>query len=73
MQEYTTPGLFIANLLDDPSPTMPVAPLPPPAGAGAPPPPAHNGAAYWIKVSARTDGSFIVTNARNRFAKTYAQ
>ena len=45
---------------------------PPPAGAGAPPPPAHNGTAYWIKVSAREDGSFTVTNARNGFTKTYA-
>ena len=41
-------------------------------GAGAPPPPAHNGTAYWIKVSARDDGSFTVTNARNGFTKTYA-
>jgi len=38
----------------------------------APPPPAHNGMAYWFKVSAREDGSFTVTNARNGFAKTYA-
>jgi hypothetical protein len=44
----------------------------PPAGPGAPPPPAHNGTAYWIKVSARDDGSFTVTNARNGFTKTYA-
>ena len=40
-------------------------------GAAAPPPPAHNGPAYWIKVSAQTDGSFTVTNARNGFSKTY--
>jgi len=38
----------------------------------APPPPAHNGTAYWIKVTARTDGTFTVTNTRNGFAKTYA-
>ena len=31
----------------------------------------HNGTAYWIKVSAQTDGSFTVTNARNGFSKTY--
>ena len=31
----------------------------------------HNGPAYWIKVSAQTDGSFTVTNARNGFSKTY--
>ena len=40
--------------------------------SGVTPPPVHNGQAYWIKVSARQDGSFTVTNARNRFAKTYA-
>ena len=27
--------------------------------------------AYWIKVSARSDGSFTVTNSRNGFSKTY--
>ncbi|MEO7191275.1 MAG: MBL fold metallo-hydrolase [Vicinamibacterales bacterium] len=27
---------------------------------------------YWIKVSARADGSFTVTNSRNGFSKTYA-
>jgi hypothetical protein len=72
-QEYTVPGMFIANLLDQPSTAMPVAPLaPPPPGANVPPPPAHNGPAYWIKVTAQTDGTFTVTNARNGFAKTYA-
>jgi competence protein ComEC len=72
-QEYTVPGMFIANLLDQPSTAMPVAPLAPPApGANVPPPPAHNGPAYWIKVSAQTDGTFTVTNARNGFAKSYA-
>ncbi len=36
-----------------------------------PPPPAHNGKAYWIKVSAQLNGSFTVTNTRNGFTKTY--
>ena len=36
-----------------------------------PPPPAHNGKAYWIKVSAQQDGTFTVTNQRNNFTKTY--
>ncbi len=72
-QEYTVPGMFIANLLDDPSPAMPVAPIAAPQpGPNAPPPPAHNGPAYWIKVTAQTDGTFTVTNTRNGFAKTYA-
>jgi hypothetical protein len=72
-QEYTVPGVFIANTVDEPQVAMPVAAMtPPPAGPGAPPPPVHNGPAYWIKVSARADGSFTVTNARNGFSKTYA-
>ncbi len=72
-QEYTVPGMFIANLLDQPSATMPVAPIAAPTpGPNTPPPPAHNGPAYWIKLSAKPDGSFTVTNARNGFTKTYA-
>jgi len=72
-QEYTVPGMFIANLLDQPSAAMPVAPIAAPTpGPNTPPPPAHNGPAYWIKLSAKPDGSFTVTNARNGFTKTYA-
>jgi competence protein ComEC len=72
-QEYTVPGMFIANLLDQPSAAMPIAPIAAPApGPNTPPPPAHNGPAYWIKISAKEDGSFTVTNARNKFSKTYA-
>jgi len=71
-QEYTVPGMFIANLLDEPSQAMPVAPMPAPAGRDAPPAPIHNGAAHWIKVSAQANGTFTVTNARNGFSKTYA-
>jgi competence protein ComEC len=72
-QEYTVPGMFIANVLDEPSAAMPVAPMPPPQpGPGASPAPVHNGTAYWIKVSAQADGSFTVTNGRNGFSKTYA-
>ena len=71
-QEYTVPGLFIANTFDDPLTAMPIAPMPaPPPGRDAPPPPVHNGPAYWIKVSARRDGSFTVVNARNGFEKVY--
>lgn len=32
----------------------------------------HDGPAFWIKVSARADGSFTVTNSRNQFTKSYA-
>ena len=71
-QEYTVPGMFIANLVDDQGPAMPVAPMTPPqSGAQAPAAPVHNGTAYWIKVSAQTDGTFTVTNGRNGFSKTY--
>jgi hypothetical protein len=69
-QEYTVPGIFIANVEE--GATVPVAPLPPPQpGTTAPPAPQHNGPAYWIKVSAQTDGSFTVTNGRNGFSKSY--
>ena len=71
-QEYTVPGMFIANTTDEQPSALPVAPVPaPPPGPGATPPPAHNGKAYWIKLSAQRDGSFTVTNARNGFTKTY--
>ena len=71
-QEYTTPGLFIANGVDQPNPAMPVAPMTPPGrGAAAAPAPVHNGTAHWIKVNATNDGTFTVTNSRNNFSKTY--
>ena len=69
-QEYTPPGVFIANGVDDQPNAMPIAPIPAP-GANAPPAPVHNGRAYWIKVSAREDGTFTVTNSRNGFSKDY--
>jgi len=69
-QEYTVPGMFIANSLDEQPAAMPIAA----AAAPAPgtPAPAHNGPAFWIKIAAREDGSFSVTNARNGFTKAYA-
>jgi competence protein ComEC len=73
-QEYTVAGIFIANVTDDPQQTMPVAAMPlPGAGNPAPAAPAHNGPAYWIKVSAQQDGTFSVTNARNQFTKVYVK
>jgi hypothetical protein len=68
-QEYTVPGMFIANTVDESQAAMPIAPFQATAGGQAPP--IHNGTAYWIKVSAQPDGTFIVTNARNNFSKTY--
>jgi competence protein ComEC len=72
-QEYTVPGVFIANVIDEQPASLPIEPIAAAApGATAAPPPAHNGPAFWIKVSARDDGSFTVTNARNGFSKSYA-
>ena len=71
-QEYTVPGLFIANGVDDQPSAIPIAPMPlPQPGSNAPPPPAHSGRAYWVKLSAQEDGTFTVTNARNGFSKVY--
>jgi hypothetical protein len=71
-QEYTVPGLFIANVFDEPQTAMPVAAeAAPQPGAQATPAPQHNGTAHWFKVSAQPDGTFTVTNSRNGFSKTY--
>jgi hypothetical protein len=71
-QEYTVPGMFIANVVDEPPAAMPVAPMSPPQpGPGAPPAPLHNGTSYWIKMSAEADGSFTITSGRNGLSKTY--
>ena len=71
-QDYTVPGVFIANGIDDQPAAMPIAALAAPApGPGAPSPPVHNGPAHWLKLSAQSDGTFTVTNARNGFQKTY--
>jgi beta-lactamase superfamily II metal-dependent hydrolase len=71
-QEYTQPGMFIANTIDDPPSALPVAPIAAPQpGPNTPPPPQHNGTAHWIKLTAQPDGSFTVTNTRNNFSKTY--
>lgn len=71
-QEYTVPGMFIANTTDEPREAMAVAPIPAPQpGPGTPPAPVHNGPSHWIKLSAQSDGTFTVTNTRNGFSKTY--
>jgi len=73
--EYAVPELFIANLDPEPADSpveAPSAPAGPGRGRGRGQFPAHDGPAHWIKVSAREDGSFTVTNARNSFGKTYA-
>ncbi len=71
-QEYTVPGMFIANEFDQPQTAMPIAAaVNPPQGQQAPAAPEHNGKAYYIKVSAQEDGTFTVTNTRNGFSKKY--
>jgi hypothetical protein len=65
--------MFIANGPDEALSAMPIEPAASaPPGPGTPPPPAHNGPAFWLKLLARRDGSFDVTNGRNGFKKAYA-
>jgi competence protein ComEC len=67
------PATFIANLDDNAVVASVLTPPPSPPGGGpgaGGAPPAHV-PAFLIKVSARRDGSFTVTNTRNGFAKTY--
>jgi hypothetical protein len=64
--EWNTPGVFIANI-EEPEVVAGVLTKTPLGGRAG-----HStGPAYWIKVSARADGSFMVTNTRNNFSKTY--
>jgi competence protein ComEC len=69
-QEYTVPGLFIANLDETAIPVAPLV-LPPPGSTPLGPAPVHNGPAGYFKVSAQADGTFTVANSRNGFSKTY--
>ena len=72
----------MANVLLNPPATFgqPGAGRPGPGAPGAPGPGGragggreeHTGPAFWIKVSAQSDGTFSVTNTRNNFTKTYA-
>ena len=64
--EWNTPGVFIANI-EEPEVVAGVLTKTSLGGRAG-----HStGPAYWIKVSARADGSFTVTNTRNNFSKTY--
>ncbi len=51
-----------------PAGTAPVGPVYPAGLNGN----ANHSPAYWIKVSAKANGSFTVTNSRNGYTKTYA-
>ena len=71
-QEYTVPGAFIANQIDQQSDGMPIGTWTPPLpGQQAPPAPTHNGKSNYFKITAQQDGTFTVTNTRNNFSKTY--
>ena len=68
--EHNAPGVMIANIdeRDQLAALIGGAPTPP-AGPGGT---AAHAPAHFIKVSARNDGSFTVTNSRNGYSRTYA-
>ena len=68
--EHNSPGAFIANL--DSDATIASVLTAAPGGQVAGTSPAH-APAHYIKISARPDGSFTVTNTRNGFTKTYGR
>ncbi len=75
--EHNAPGVMVANV-DEPAQLAAIvggtaaggqtAATPPPAGPGGN---ANHAPAHYLKVTARNDGSFTVTNSRNAYAKTY--
>jgi hypothetical protein len=73
--EHNAPGVLIANIdppeqlaaILNPSTAQPA--VAPPAGPGGN---AAHAPAHYLKVSARNDGSFTVTNSRNNYSRTYA-
>jgi len=74
--EHNAPGVKIANIdeRDQLAAIISAAPgttpaVAPPAGPGGN---AAHTPAHYIKVSARADGSFTVTNTRNGYSKAYA-
>ena len=73
--EHNAPGVMIANI-DDPDQLAAIIASAPGATPAAAPPAGPGGnsghsPAHYLKVSARTDGSFTVTNSRNGYSKTY--
>ena len=74
--EHNVSGVMIANI-DPPDQLAAIVGTAPGAQPAVPPPagPGGNAAhspAHYIKVSARTDGSFTVTNSRNGYSRAYA-
>jgi beta-lactamase superfamily II metal-dependent hydrolase len=67
--EHNTAGVMIANVDEREQLAAVISgAATPPAGPGGM---AAHTPAHYIKVSARTDGSFTVTNSRNGYSKTY--
>ena len=68
--EHNTAGVMIANIDEREQLAAVVGgAATPPAGAGGM---AAHAPAHYLKVTARNDGSFTVTNSRNGYSKTYA-
>lgn len=67
--EHNAPAAFIANV--DSAAQIAAVLTAAPGGPGAGNGDADHAPAYYIKISARRDGSFTVTNTRNGFSKTY--
>ena len=65
--EHNGPGAFIANLDSASTIARVLTAAPGQAGSGN----QEHAPAHYIKISARTNGSFTVTNTRNGFSKTY--
>ena len=65
--EHNSAGAFIANL-DSASAIATILTAAPGQGGGGN---AAHSPAHYIKISARSDGTFTVTNTRNGFSKTY--
>jgi beta-lactamase superfamily II metal-dependent hydrolase len=70
--EHNPPGVFIANV-DDAATIAGVLTAPPGqrGGGGGRGAAAAHTPAHYLRISAREDGTFTVTNSRNNFSKTY--
>jgi beta-lactamase superfamily II metal-dependent hydrolase len=65
--EHNSPGAFIANLDSASTIARVLTAAPGQGGSGN----QEHAPAHYIKISARANGSFTVTNTRNGFSKTY--
>jgi competence protein ComEC len=67
--EHNSPGVFIANLESDAGIASVLTAAPGQQGSGN----TEHSSANYIKISARADGSFTVTNTRNGYSKRYVK